>query len=128
MNQPKPGRKLDALIAEKVFGAKIIRSAFHEGDPVISCDFPERKMGEMFPHLPNFSTEIQDAWLVVEEMQSNKWVFRIESPYCNRIPSLWRAYFGWKCVHDDDFDNYASESEIPAESICLAALAALDKK
>ena len=67
MGRRMNNRKIDALIAEHVFGAKLIRSAF--SNEIVSCDFPDRKLGGYFPGLPYFSERIADAWLVVEKMK-----------------------------------------------------------
>jgi len=66
MSELKPGRELDALIAEKVFEARLVYSAF--ADDIISCDFPDRELGHHFPRLPAYSTSIEAAWKVVEKV------------------------------------------------------------
>lgn len=62
-------REIDALIATHVFGAKLVYSAFSEDKTVVSCDFPDRKLGMAFSGLPKFSERIECAWLVVEKMR-----------------------------------------------------------
>lgn len=124
-----PGRDLDKKIAEHLGYQRIEFKKQGHSDVLLLVGV---KPGERPTHtgympqyeIPYFSTDIAAAWEVVQEMQSNKWVFRIESPYCNASPAEWTAYFGWKHVSDDDFSNHAQASESEAHAICLAALKA----
>lgn len=60
------GRKLDALIAEWVFGYKV---DYEFDDPIV----PElRDKYDPFGILPNYSTDISDAWIVVEILRERK--------------------------------------------------------
>jgi alkyl hydroperoxide reductase subunit AhpC len=56
----KAGRELDALIAERVMGWKVVYS---DEPVVVSASFP-------YPFPFNPSTDISDAWQVVEKLQS----------------------------------------------------------
>lgn len=93
------GREMDALIAQKVMGFKVIKN---------DGTFPEQWKGES--HLikmkdgdlalvPYYSTKIEDAWLVVEKMikdgygisfeyADENWVFSFREPI-PVILSLW---------------------------------------
>lgn len=71
MSELKPGRELDALVAEKVMGwapfapQVLDKLGFHFCSP---CDICGRE-GEPFEHcLPYFSTKIEAAWKVVEKV------------------------------------------------------------
>ena len=109
----KPGRELDALVAEKIFGAKLIRSAFHENNEVISCDFPDRRLGQGFDQLPKFSTDIAAAWEVMEKFES---VNRVERRY---YPTHW-----W-CELGADIYSFEAIGDTAPHAICLAALKAV---
>lgn len=81
----KPGRELDALIAEKVFGAVRTQEKFQgyvpiPGDPVYYSevykyptgvnyliDDPKNRHG-MMGGVPHYSTDISAAWEVVEKL------------------------------------------------------------
>lgn len=124
MSEMKPGRELDALIAERVMGYRRLEAyPFREGFP---C-FVNPSGLEIYPSMiPEYSTSIAAAWEVVNEMQGNKWVFRIQSPYCNVIPGAWEAFFGYKHVNEDTFME-ARRAETAPHAICLAALKAVGK-
>jgi len=91
----KAGRELDALIAERVMG----------------------EMWGVGPNLedtlPHYSTQIADAWLVVEKMRP---YFEI---YCDG--GGWVARFGWA-----DAGTLAAYADTAPLAICLAALKAVE--
>lgn len=75
------GRELDALVAEKVMGWKWgAEYKTVDGNPVGWWEEPgsERlhwgcyKLGEMPPTVPYYSTEIKDAWEVVERFKRDE--------------------------------------------------------
>ena len=105
----KAGRELDALIAEKVMG--------FDKEFVVS-----RVDGLPYAEVPHYSTQIQDAWLVVEKLHNDSvGIIRVsngdgDSYDCDILPYLPKEMEG--CSH----------AHITAESwplaICLAALKA----
>lgn len=103
----KPGRELDALIAEEVMGWRI---------------FPDGPNGEMHTidanqcecheyDIPHYSTDIAAAWKVVEKLSQIGSVFKDENPF-------------WGCA-------LASGEIIQGVSaphaICLASLKAVEE-
>lgn len=101
----KPGRELDALIAEKVMGF----------DPN-STDSLRTLLYHSYPggHFPCYSTNIACAWEVVEKMSPRDDKFEI-SKYKN---GLYEATFRY-------FEAEWSEAETAPHAICLAALKAV---
>lgn len=63
---PKPGRELDALVAEKVMGLKP-RNEF-EGNTVVPPHYTVYLRGNTV-YMPRYSTDIAAAWEVVEKMK-----------------------------------------------------------
>ncbi len=123
MSELKPGRELDALVAEKVMGLKIVVKvwgtgkkyrSFSVGEPdyIYSSDRPE---GELINSVPRYSTDIAAAWEVVEKLGQH---FQLFSPTDNR-PS-WEARF-----RDGRFKLVTAEAATGPHAICLAALKAV---
>lgn len=122
----KPGRELDALIAEKVMGYKVFRwgdsdslfvapnkAAFDyacNGD-TLTC-YVDSERGFCFT-MSNYSTKIEDAWQVIEHLITNSsWEFY-----------LTHQYNGWNCLFESPDKPIASGSADTApHAICLAAL------
>ena len=130
----KPGRELDALIAEKIMGWE-----FHNAYAGERYLFPPHliefvqssismKSGLMEfvpPAPPYYSTDIKDAWKVIEEMESRKFILRLQSPAY--MSYRWTALFQNKCISDDDFIDRANSFHFNTAplAICNAALMAL---
>lgn len=154
----KPGRELDAIIAEKVMGwtqcdplAKWDRWEY--GDPgddwtVVSEEwcrgdgFPER--GHYRSPIPRYSTSIGDAWTVVEKLDEGRYPFILTQDRYGGTYSggIWLASFG---VFMDEYERgpqgddgdavsyWASPGLIcagktPAHAICLAALQVVNRE
>lgn len=104
----KPGRELDALVAEKVMGVK---------DP------------QMFPNfgaaVPRYSTDIASAWLVVEKMRENiKDVLTLAGP-SDETPKWWATFDKkWHGRASQNLFEWESGDTAP-HAICLAALKAV---
>lgn len=130
MTELPPGRELDALIAEKICGHKVIKSRhwhfIREEQWYLDVDCGE--------YLPPYSTSIADAWLVVEKLKP------IE--ITNNSKTLLAGAIGTEQIHkwfisicvlrlegSSDWMNskyvYASSETLP-HAICLAALKAID--
>ena len=139
------GRELDALIAEKVMGWKpyfIIsynilyppgRQGYCDAHPVLFKPFnPDRPYeydsehfydssqgGLTQPIVPPYSTQIADAWLVVEKIRKDD-PFGIGPRFAEEIAIMFDA-------NQDDYyaDVYNVLMNLNAEAICLAALKAV---
>jgi len=114
----KPGRELDALVAEKVLGCHLERyqDALRPREN-ITCGCRPRKHGDMLNLWP-YSTNIEAAWLVVEEMHGRGLTVQIIAGeqffHCDIAP------------HPAESGVIASESADTApHAICLAALKAV---
>ncbi len=101
----KPGRELDALVAEKVMGWKMDASAVWHG-PGPSCLV-----------LPHYSTDIADAWEIVEKLQSQDWACILDN--VKDFLGNWQAHF------EKDRRACTAESESAPHAIALAALKAV---
>ena len=95
----KPGRELDALVAEKVMGH-----------------------GSQFNFSP--STNIADAWLVVEKLKEHdKDVICISVGWlmgADKFPDIYRAVVAWR-----EHRSIQADAETAPHAICLAALKAI---
>jgi hypothetical protein len=113
VSAPGVGRELDALIAEQVFGATI-----HEGQYDDYMTLPgERLISDQRP-VPCYSSEMRDAWLVVEVLERKGW-----------NATLRRTWEGYSCEFDDFGRTHAAsvdprEGDMPL-AICRAALQAV---
>jgi hypothetical protein len=125
----KPGRELDALIAEKVF---------KNLEPM-----------DVVPlHIPHYSTDIAAAWLVVEKLRelnfssdvssyptSRKW---LKPPHEGALASSWTLQTTKECYqccitrYEVDFGGWIVVCDPVADTaphaICLAALKAMNIK
>src|SRR5437763_10661229 len=59
----KPGRELDALVAERVMGWAVERNTV-DSEPIVMFSKP----GEYYGPVPPYSTDIAAAWEVVEKL------------------------------------------------------------
>lgn len=96
------GRKLDALVAEKVMGF----SDVHEH--IYSSGEKQWVHGD-FRSLPRFSTDISDAWKVVEKFIEGEFPIDCE---------LHTTVMGWYC----DLGDGSANAETAPLAICRAAL------
>lgn len=117
MGELKAGRELDALIAEKVFGLVKCRGRHdeqHDGDYCYAQPDSPMRGGE----LRSYSSDIADAWLVVEKLRRRGFGFSVGD-------ILNTAWF------EVTFDNPVTElsyivgATTISEAICRAALAAV---
>ena len=113
----KAGRKLDALIAEKVMGNDRdwrkyleLRPLWVRGDKLTNDEYMAVALGGELPH---YSTQIADAWLVAEKICGDEGHFELERLYWfNAKKTGWMAIF-----HKGD-----AEADTAPLAICLAAL------
>ncbi len=118
----KPGKKLDALVAEKVMGWKRIPI-----DPSrYGIDWMwDKKEGCLLidsQECPKYSTDISAAWQVVEKMFQDAWSIQIEGS--ELIDSRlghggFDVRFNCKCGARGRFD---AEGDTLPVAVCLAAL------
>lgn len=110
----KVWRELDVLVAEMVIGRKIIPyKTAPWRDPILYID--ERAPGGILRFLPNYSTDITDAWEVVEKVGQNFVRLYIEN-------GKWNAW-----IRNSHENSTAMESaETAPLAICLAALKAVE--
>jgi hypothetical protein len=112
----KPGRELDALVAEKVMG--LVRC---KADCGIQWCFAKPESSNKGGELRSYSERIEDAWEVVERIKSR------------------RDYVGWSLVCDDLWSpgyragfcigrgvEYSQLRESAPLAICEAALAVME--
>jgi hypothetical protein len=137
----KPGRELDILIAEKVFGWKRIEGPHYDyngpceyGDVLIP---PEMSEDEAFAMMPpkgkvplgyfvtqKYSTDISAAWEIIEKFP----IFEIEkhsifsSTYF--LPPTWPKDGIWCVLMDEKWNRFVGYGETAPEAICKAALLA----
>lgn len=111
-------RELDAEIAEKVMQLSLMRWTNHpEHEPVLIQDGAK---------IPQYSTNISDAWLVVEKMRERGWECRMEYRHFNEFWDVffWREYCDKE--RDESLDDFGqSQLEELPEAICRAALEAV---
>lgn len=130
----KPGRELDALIAERVMGMKLRNLT------ETSCELWHE--GKWYPCGPCacYSTSIADAWMAVEEVEKDHYPFILTVDRYSGVYSGGRwlasflvpmdAYERGPLSDDVDAMGYWAypglicAGETPAHAICLAALRA----
>lgn len=119
MDNLKPGRELDALIAEKVMGHEIWKSAFTD----MWAD--NTKGGTVAP----YSTDISAAWEVVGKLQSMGKSFEIVWSLDKGNPSFCVSNTDRECIPYPGWafsdDNIVISSWSAPHAICLAALKAV---
>ena len=121
----KAGRELDALIAEKVFGLKIEWEHYAAGSRpmVITEDVRGNNMAS------HYSTQIADAWLVVEKLHSDGIYMSLENDGYQGQTSV--MLFSMK---EGTYNEHGSQDKRMGEcnrastaplAICLSALKAV---
>jgi len=113
----KADRELDARIAEKVFEQKVV---YVGGHPHLT-EGNDNYLGGDCPH---FSTQIADAWLVVEKLRGNGWVMTLENMCANDCVGV---LFESDPALDLDRPAYSGRGAAPL-AICLAALAVVERR
>ena len=130
VNEMKPGRELDALVAEKVMGWRRVS----EGEPYfwptpemmnrIKEQYPDVLAVDYFP-APLFSTDIAASWEVVEKLQGDGfWWSGAYKTYelSDGTESDPLYYSRFRCVRGGvRGDHYAYARSMPYAR-CLAAL------
>lgn len=135
----KPGRELDALVAEKVMGVCLHdlqskpsvymqmkeKNGPHDWTMFECAKCHSRFMDKFIPYLPNYSTSIADAWAVVEKMgRWNGFEFMIQTQDPEYCKAKYEA--GWyEPSYDGPESRAVGESDSAPHAICLAALKAV---
>jgi len=115
----KPGRELDALIAERVMGWKICRNknggySIFVGDEDNYTAWSSTKDIELPDVFPKYSTDISAAWEVVE---------KIKYKWDNNFSIHWNGE-EWVIPQPKFPDLAISVGDTAPHAICLAALEA----
>ena len=92
------GREMDALIAEKIFGLTVDDNFY----------------------LPNYSTNIADAWIVIEKMKSKHFRISYKSAPFQKYD---KEPLGWLCSMSG-FEFIPEHAATAPLAICRAALLA----
>src|SRR4051812_7923471 len=121
----KPGRELDALVAERVMGwTRGKEEVYHERDwdsvYTRPCWLADGKPLKWTPDNFRPSIDIAAAWQVVEEMRCKDFNFLILSP---ADPYTFTCHF-----YPGGEQGHIVTHEKPATAICLAALKTLGIK
>ncbi|MEK8215527.1 BC1872 family protein [Paenibacillus sp. FSL L8-0463] len=119
----KPGREMDALIAEKVLGWTDIKRVNPAVIHSFSADGNHANFGfspVLYKHVPFplYSTDISAAWEVVTHLKSKYWYFMLSDEN-----EGWEASFYW----DPHRPAFEAVSATAPEAICKAALLAVLK-
>lgn len=136
----KPGRELDALIAEKVMELKDVRRQTQGWHTDQLMHGPVR-VGGVASMVPDYSTNIGDAWMVVEKLKNVicsgegfRPEFELICSEDNIDAQGWQAVFydrhGSGAWHDykgrdKEWPHFSAYGETAPHAICLAALKAV---
>lgn len=114
----KPGRELDAVIAEKVMGFTLVLGP---GEIGIKVNITECK------RIPHYSTDIAIALIMVEHITktTNLNAFQINRPITEG--GKWTSNFFEKKEHEINVIYDLEEGESVPHAICLAALRAIER-
>ncbi len=128
----KPGTKLDRLIAEKVFGHKVVETRWGKEKQYgcLSIGEPDwwddHGSSELHNPVPDYSTDIADAWLVVDRLRELFPGSRLNLLMTNdevNGPGLKYQFSVIGYMGMGDFNDMANAvGDSPAHTICLAAL------
>lgn len=118
----KPGRELDALVAEKVMGLK---RSYRKGETIAlsagTTTWIEGDLAVEITGYPRYSTDISAAWGVVEAKDARLLLFQM-----SRVKEhpIWKAEFVVTNLFRSD-DRFTAEASTAPHAICLAALKAV---
>lgn len=122
-----PGRELDVLVAERVFGAKVLHKnekygwrvdyvATSESSPANECNDPILSdAGVECYRLKHFSTDIKAAWGVVDKLG-------------DIFSHVVRNSNGWTAAIFDKGYLFGAAGKFPAHAICMVAVKWLEDK
>ena len=115
----KPGRELDALVAEKVMGLEVMQSDYGPYLGVKDIRYGEPGGGAFIRH---YSTDIVYAWQVFDKFPLNNLTKGAEGWVCRFGVSGPNKYGGFT------ISQYDAKAETASHAICLAALRAVGEK
>lgn len=123
----KPGRELDALIAQKVMGWEVKHSDELKLPSETYGPWPGRWAYRIPPStgwscmIPDFSTDIKAAWIVVERLHSEGVQFEIGNRRVFEPDELpfWAAF--------GKSNRHVTDGETAPHAICMAALGFVEK-
>lgn len=117
------GRELDALIALQVFRYTLdYEFADTLGAP---CVRELRDQYDEWGMLPHYSTDIADAWLVVEKMESCGWWCQMRTPFeGENSDGYWAGFTPHSTTGWNGRPDHWTHADDMALAICRAALAA----
>lgn len=125
----KAGRELDALVAEKAMGLKILKIDKEQAIELLNTpsNIPTSEKVEIIYNLlhgsaaldddilPKYSTDIAAAWEIVETMNRDGWRMEIIKTELGGSTVKFICNVGAR-------GRFQAESNTTAEAICLAAL------
>lgn len=117
----KAGRELDALIAEKVMGWKVVPGQYKHIVPPNAqlerstfCEYVTSSLSVPAMKLPTYSTDIRAAWEIVEKLCPQEDEFQLKR--FNK--KEWDCNFSY-------FMETSCQADTAPHAICLAALKAV---
>ena len=117
------GRELDKLVAENVMGWRECKVGI-EQDIKGLVGFGLDRQGQFRRSFPEYSTNIADAWLVVEEMAKRSNALALQAPGSTDMNEAYRDFTRWTADFDTNNIRVHTEAEgdTAPHAICLAAL------
>lgn len=121
------GRELDRLIATRVMGLVGV-SVVDQGWDKDALVYGKPLLAGFREYVPHYSTQIKDAWTIVEELESRSITLSLQKHnYPSGPGKVWHCTF--TVLVDPQtrgFNHFRGESTSLAESICIGALRAYE--
>ena len=118
-----PGRELDGLVAENVMGWRECKIGI-ERDIKGRAGFGLERPGQFRLSFPEYSTNISDAWLVVEKLAGDGHALALQAPGSTDMNEAYREFTRWTA--DFGTNNISGYTEANGDTaphaICMAAL------
>jgi hypothetical protein len=115
MSKLVAGREMDALVAKHVFNLELTPNG-------CSCGYIKNEPAiKGCQRIPNYSTSIADAWLVVEKLIENGWIYYRVTGYVKDSIAYHTCLFEGA---GQEQPMFRSEGDTAPHAICLAALKA----
>jgi hypothetical protein len=123
MTTHEAGRELDALIAEKIFGYTLDYEFADMHIPPAPAVKELRDGMDEWGILPFYSTEIGDAWLVVELMHTRGFWCQIRTPFEGHdTADCWAGFTPHSTSGWNGRPDHWTQADTVPHAICLAAL------
>ena len=131
INELKPGRAMDALIAEKIFGWTWVTGILALDQPCLAkpsllalhpkaLPTDKRSTSGTFPH---YSTNMADAWKIVDAFRAKDKKLVLHENMSRKEHKNYYAYIGKE--HMIGEEPWFISGETGAEAVCKAGLIAL---